>query len=183
MTEEVLEEIGEAVLGAGQRFGQTPGPAEEISAETQPGLPLVGDDGSAAEELDGHGVAPALRVCERCQARQRSFGAAPEVAYLADDLRRRAQGDPGSGPLHVLEVGCMKVCPQDGVAVSAGRAVPVGTVVRSSREADELLHLWKTEAAGKEPSWAERFVPRRRALRRMQRLERQAAEPPASDFV
>ena len=146
---------------------------DEIEAGGASSEESVGaEEGAAYRSRLGGAV---VRVCEKCMGRQRERGAEEAVAFLAEDLRWRSQGDARRTRLRVAEVGCMKICPEDGVAVSASGAMGrvQGLVVRTAADAEALHGQFRGEQAGGDAGSVELSG---RALRRAQRLAVAQAE-------
>ena len=65
---------------------------------------------------------PTLLACRKCQKKLKKAGVLKALAKLAKTLRKRerrggAEGRGGVAWPHVVNVGCMDLCPKGGVAV------------------------------------------------------------------
>lgn len=74
-----------------------------------------------------------LLACRKCQKKLKKHGSSSALSKLKKLVKRRNQAYPEAA-IHVINVGCMKLCPKDAV-----------TVCRPSRDA-ERLSMVRSEA-------------------------------------
>jgi predicted metal-binding protein len=62
---------------------------------------------------------PTLLACRKCQKKLKKAGVLKPLAKLGKTMRKRARKGAAGGEaaLHVVDVGCMDLCPKGGVAV------------------------------------------------------------------
>jgi hypothetical protein len=79
-----------------------------------------------------------LLVCRKCQKKLKHEKNG--LAKLRKALKKRARHDENGPRFHVLEVPCLKMCPEGGITVCTQRQVGRGecSIVRSSADIDAL---------------------------------------------
>jgi hypothetical protein len=89
-------------------------------------------------------------ACGKCRRRLRGRDAEDAVLKLKKSLKRRSKRDLGGVPLRVVEVGCLKMCPKDGVTVCTQAQIGRGecSVVRTAADVDALYAQCKSDEPG-----------------------------------
>jgi hypothetical protein len=84
-----------------------------------------------------------LLVCRKCQKRLKHDGEKSGISKLSKTLKKRARQDENAPRLHVLEVPCLKMCPEGGITVCTQRQLGRGecSIVRSRNDIDALYQL------------------------------------------
>ena len=81
---------------------------------------------------------PALLVCRKCQRKLRHSGERPAASKLKKALKKLAKADPKQRPVHIIPVGCLKLCPKGAVTVCTGfdlQQTPVSlTLIRTRND-------------------------------------------------
>jgi hypothetical protein len=78
-------------------------------------------------------------VCRKCQRKlKKSSG----IAKLAKDLKKRARHNEDGARLHVIQVPCLKMCPNGGVTVCTQGQLARGecSIIRTKEELEALQH-------------------------------------------
>jgi predicted metal-binding protein len=85
-----------------------------------------------------------LLVCRKCQKKLKRGGKS-SISKLSKVLKRRARHDENASRWHVLEVPCLKMCPEGGITVCTQRQIGRGecSIVRSSDDVDALYEQYQ----------------------------------------
>ena len=93
----------------------------------------------------------AILVCRKCERRMGDRGFGPSARLrLAKALRRTVRKSKAAGgrqlkgrlaPVGVVEIGCQKLCPRDGVTVIIGAQPGCWFVANTGASTEELLAL------------------------------------------
>ena len=88
-------------------------------------------------------------VCEKCERRLHGKGRDTLAGQIDGALTELAAEGTGTGPVRLERVGCMKVCPEDGVTVCAVHprrfARPDPIAVHAAEEAEVFFAVEVTE--------------------------------------
>ena len=85
-----------------------------------------------------------ILVCRKCQKRLKHNGGNKKLARMGKTLKKRARGLDSGLEIYPVEVGCLKVCPKDGVTVSTGPQVARHecSILRRIADIDVLLEQY-----------------------------------------
>jgi hypothetical protein len=121
----------EAVLSYATRCIQ-PSMSKEI--ETQPGV---------VRSYRAPWKGELLLVCRKCQKKLKHDKNG--IAKLKKALKKRARHDENPPRLHVLEVPCLKMCPEGGITVCTQRQLGLRecSIVRSRADVDALYQQYQ----------------------------------------
>ena len=86
-----------------------------------------------------------LLVCRKCQKKLKHDGKKNGISKLSKALKRRARHDENAPRLHVLEVPCLKMCPEGGITICTQRQLGRGecSIVRSKADVDALYRQYQ----------------------------------------
>ena len=86
-----------------------------------------------------------LLICRKCQKKLKHDGKKNGISKLSKTLKKRARHDENSPRLHVLEVPCLKMCPEGGITVCTQRQLGRGecSIVRSRDDVDALYQQYQ----------------------------------------
>lgn len=86
-----------------------------------------------------------LLVCRKCQKKLKQDGKKSGISKLSKALKKRARRDENAPRLHVIEVACLKMCPEGGITVCTQRQLGRGecSIVRSRDDVDALYQLYQ----------------------------------------
>jgi hypothetical protein len=86
-----------------------------------------------------------LLVCRKCQKKLKHDGKKNGIAKLSKALKKRARHDENAPRLHVIEVTCLKMCPEGGITICTQRQLGRGecSIVRSKADVDMLYQQYQ----------------------------------------
>jgi hypothetical protein len=86
-----------------------------------------------------------LLVCRKCQKKLKHDGKKNGISKLSKALKKRARQDENAPRLHVLEVPCLKMCPEGGITICTQRQLGRGecSIVRSKADVDMLYQQYQ----------------------------------------
>jgi hypothetical protein len=86
-----------------------------------------------------------LLVCRKCQKKLKHDGKKNGISKLSKALKKRARHDENAPRLHVLEVPCLKMCPEGGITICTQRQLGRGecSIVRSKADVDALYRQYQ----------------------------------------
>jgi hypothetical protein len=86
-----------------------------------------------------------LLVCRKCQKKLKHDGKKNGISKLSKALKKRARQDENAPRLHVLEVPCLKMCPEGGITMCTQRQLGRGecSIVRSKADVDALYRQYQ----------------------------------------
>lgn len=85
-----------------------------------------------------------LLACRKCQKKLKHEGEKNGISKLSKALKKRARHDENAPRLHVLDVPCLKMCPEGGITVCTRRQLARGecSIVRSLDDVDALYQQY-----------------------------------------
>jgi hypothetical protein len=87
-----------------------------------------------------------LLVCRKCQKKLKHDGKKNGISKLSKTLKKRTRHDENAPRLHVLEVPCLKMCPEGGITVCTQRQLGrcECSIVRSREDIDALYQQYQS---------------------------------------
>ena len=92
----------------------------------------------------------AIFACRKCQRRMKKSGGPAALGKLKKWFKKRAHKTPHMPPVHIIDVSCLKLCPQDGVTIFSARQLgkePPAVCIARSEEDLEGLYCELTDVA------------------------------------
>ena len=104
---------------------------KDKAAEARPG---------AVRSYPGPWKGELLLACRKCQKKLKHDGEKNGISKLSKALKKHARHDENIPRLHVLDVPCLKMCPEGAVTVCTQRQLARGecSIVRSLADVDAL---------------------------------------------
>jgi hypothetical protein len=86
-----------------------------------------------------------LLVCRKCQKKLKHNGKKNGISKLSKALKKRARHDENAPRLHVIQVPCLKMCPEGGITICTQHQLMRGqcSIVRSSADIDSLYRQYQ----------------------------------------
>jgi hypothetical protein len=93
-----------------------------------------------------------VMVCRKCQNKLKHGGKKNGLAKLKKSLEKRARQSEDGLRLHVVDVSCLKMCPEGGVTVCTQRQLEDDrcSIMRTRADVDALLLQCRDASAGRE---------------------------------